>query len=193
MVSAIIAMRFIKEMYDLNIPGPMNFFDLLIIEEWANLVPENGVVVEVGSHLGRSSYSWAKSIPSSATLYCVDIWDEIYEMNLAGESQPINRYEIFLENVNSCKNIIPIKGKAPNINYPGNPIDIFYIDASHYNPSDLQIIMHFKKFLKPNAKICGHDYSNLFPDVKTNVKILEHMYKTKVKRFKGSSQWEIQT
>ena len=176
-------------MYDLNIEGFMSEGELKIIEEWAKLVPDNGVVVEVGSHLGRSSYCWAKSIPESVTLYCIDHWGDI----LNDSVRISNRYTTFLENVKDCKNIIPIKGKAPNINYPGNSIDIFYIDASHTNPEDLKIIMHFIKFLKPNAKICGHDYSDLFPDVKTNVKILEHMYKTKAKRYKDSSQWEIQT
>lgn len=182
------------KLYNLAIPGPMHIFDLQVIEEWASLVPENGVVVEVGSHLGRSSYCWAKSIPETATLYCIDTWDDSKkQFDPKINEDMVNRYEIFLENTKTCKNIIPIKGKAPNINYPGNPIDIFYIDASHTNPEDLKIIMHFIKFLKPNAKICGHDYSDLFPDVKTNVKILEHMYKTKAKRYKDSSQWEIQT
>ncbi len=182
-------------MYDLNIPGFMTENELQVIEHWGRLVPENGVVVEVGSHVGRSSYCWAKTIPETATLYCIDTWYDIkkqfnYKFNVG---PMVNRYEIFLENTKTCKNIIPIKGKAPNITYPGNPIDIFYIDASHYNPNDLQILFYFMKFLKPNAKICGHDYNEKWSTVRYNVKILEYKYKTKVKLFKNTTQWEIQT
>lgn len=185
-------------MYDLTILGYIEEKDLQVIEHWGKLIPENGVVVEVGCHLGRSSYCWGKSIPETATLYCIDSWHDIdikklKKYDISYDGPMVNRYDVFLENTKTCKNIIPIKGKAPNITYPGNSIDIFYIDASHHNPSDLKIILYFTKFLKPNAKICGHDYTDEWPDVKFNVKILEHLYKTKVKLFEGTFQWEIQT
>ena len=184
-------------MYDLSISGYMDEYALKVIEEWAKEVPSDGVVVEIGSHLGRSSYCWAKSIPETATLYCIDTWHDIRKQFEPKHKRGpmVNRYEKFLENIKTCKNIIPIKGKAPNITYTGNPIDIFYIDATHYNPNDLQIILYFTKFLKPNAKICGHDYLDAWPTVKYNVKILEYKYNTKVKLFEGvnNSQWEIKT
>lgn len=185
----IIATRFIKKMYDLSIEGWMLEEELKIIEEWAKMVPDNGVVVEVGSHLGRSSYCWAKGIPESATLYCIDHWQD-----LIYNSIPItNRYERFLENTKDCKNIIPLKGKVPNIKYPRKLIDILYIDADHKNPNDLEIIFFFKNFLKQNALICGHDYSVEWPVVVQNVRLLEKIYKTKVKLFALNTQWEIQT
>ena len=104
-----------------------------------------------------------------------------------------NRFPRFLENTKDCTNIITIKGKAPNIDYPGTLIDILYIDASHTNPSDLEIMLFFKKFLKPNALICGHDYHDDWPIVVQNVKILERIYNTKAKLFPLNTQWEIQT
>lgn len=176
-------------MYDLNIEGFMSEGELKIIEEWSKLVPDNGVVVEVGSHLGRSSYCWAKSIPESATLYCIDHWGDILNDSVLIS----NRYTTFLENVKDCKNIIPIIGKAPRINYPRKLIDILYVDASHTNPNDLEIILFFKKFLKPGALICGHDYHEEWPVVVQNVKTLEKIYQAKAKLFSLSTQWEIQT
>lgn len=176
-------------MYDLNIDGWMDEIDLKIIEEWASIVPDNGVVVEIGSHLGRSSYCWAKSIPESAILYCIDHWQDITDTAL----NVTNRYSKFLKNTKDCKNIIPIKGLAPRINYPNKLIDIFYIDSYHRNPNDLETILFFKKFLKPNGLICGHDYTDQFPSVIQNVKLLEKLYNTKVELYPLSSQWKIQT
>ncbi len=176
-------------MYDLSIEGFMSEGELKIIEKWASTVPDNGVVVEVGSHLGRSSYCWAKTIPQTAKLYCIDHWLDITYNNVILS----NRFPRFLENTKDCTNIITIKGKAPNIDYPGTLIDILYIDASHTNPSDLEIMLFFKKFLKPNALICGHDYHDDWPIVVKNVKILERIYNTKAKLFPLNTQWEIQT
>ena len=42
-------------MYNLDIPGFMSETELIVIEELASQVPENGIIVELGCYKGRSS------------------------------------------------------------------------------------------------------------------------------------------
>jgi len=53
--------------YDLTIRGEITHRELQAMEAVAKLVPRDGVVVEVGSYLGRSSWAWAKSVDPSVT------------------------------------------------------------------------------------------------------------------------------
>ena len=55
--------------YNLRIPGRFTERELWAIEAMAKSVPPGGVVVEVGSYLGLSSYAWAKSVDPSVTVY----------------------------------------------------------------------------------------------------------------------------
>jgi predicted O-methyltransferase YrrM len=177
------------------------FFSDLELEQtslWAKEVPANGVIVEVGSFLGRSSVGWATACDPSVKVYCIDVFEEI-RLNIKGIPENIpnnngkfNIFEIFKENTKDIKNIYPIKARnvkeLPDI---FDKIDIFFIDASHTNPSDMQYILHFIKFIKPGGLICGHDFTKKFPDVLTNVAILEKIYKTKVQRYQDSTLWSF--
>jgi len=71
-------------MYNLNIPGWMAEDDLKVIEELASKVPQNGIIVEIGSFAGRSSYAWSKSCDPSVTVFCIDKWDSTERLSQAG-------------------------------------------------------------------------------------------------------------
>ena len=169
-------------MYDLTIEGHMMESELRQIEKWASSVPENGVIVEVGSYLGRSSVCWAMSCKPSVTVYCVDTF--------------VDDYDIFIENTKKFKNIIPIIGHSPdNICYPGKDIDIFFLDAQHENPSDIDNINYFTKFMKSGSILCGHDYyphpPYYSPDIATNIKELEKRYSKPVIAHPFTTLWEF--
>lgn len=191
--------------YNLNIHGHMFESELKIIEAWAQSVPKNGVVVEVGSFFGRSAVCWAMSADPSVKIYCGDIFVDQFTTGstpvpkfgrLAGHPLPSTTYyqwNDFKKNVKDFPNIIPMRGMCPQgISYSGEAIDIFFLDAAHTNPSDWENITYFSQFLKPNSMICGHDYSYAFPEVIENVKRLEDLYKTKATIYSnGGSLWSI--
>lgn len=191
--------------YDLSIIGHMFESELKIIEAWAQSVPKNGVVVEVGSFFGRSAVCWAMSADPSVKIHCGDIFVDQFTTGstpvpkfgrLAGHPLPSTTYyqwNDFKENVKDFPNIIPMRGMCPQgISYSGEAIDIFFLDAAHTNPSDWENITYFSQFLKPNGMICGHDYSHSFPEVIDNVKRLEDLYKTKATIYSnGGSLWSI--
>lgn len=175
--------------YNLSIMGWFSENQLKTIEQIARTVPENGVVVEIGSMYGRSTVCWAKSCPKTATIYAIDYFaetkvdnhpfsDDVVLMNnfpKSGIVYPQNK--IFDENINGLENIKKIKGYSPyNIDYSGNDIDVLFLDAAHHNPNDWDNIVFFSKFMKVGGSICGHDYSNDFPDILENVKRLEEYF-----------------
>jgi len=170
-------------MYDISISGHMTEPELKIIESWSQSVPKNGVIVELGSHQGRSAYCWSKSCDPSVKIYCIDKFENKKIPNI---------YENFKRNTKDCDNIIVLKGVSPkNINYPGDSIDIFFMDAAHTNPNDIQNFNHFRKFFKKSFMLCGHDYHKSFPDVIENVKYFSSLYNKEVQLYQGTSLWSI--
>jgi hypothetical protein len=145
------------------------------------------------------------SADPSVKIYCGDVFSEKFTTGpgpvpmfgeLAGHPLPNTTYyqwNDFKENVKDFPNVKPMRGKCPQgISYPGDAIDIFFLDAAHTNPSDWDNITYFSQFLKPNSMICGHDYYYLFPDVIENVKRLEDLYNTKATIYDGGgSLWSI--
>jgi hypothetical protein len=106
------------------------------------------------------------------------------------EGNPCNTWEEFQKNTAEFKNIITIRGLTPNdAKYADQrPIDIYFIDASHRNPDDWDIIEHFLPFIKSGGIVAGHDYTlyntgclMTFPDVNQNVHRLEEMFNQKAK------------
>jgi hypothetical protein len=182
-------------MYDLSIPGFMHERELKIIEKWASKVPSNGVILELGSMMGRSSYCWAKSCDPSVKVYCVDLFRENFKFNKDGEeTRNVNLWEEFNKNTKDIQNIIPIKGYSPrDIMYPGDKIDVFFMDANHSNPSDMENFLYYRKFFNKNVLICGHDYNTQSPDVIENAKYFSEFYNKELMLYEGTSLWSIQT
>ena len=187
-----------------SVPGLSSNKDIDIVYEWARTVPENGVIVELGSFFGRTAVAFAEGANPSVKIYCIDYFDE-WRSHLRDNDAPggsfweldkvYDKEQEFLKNTKDYKNIVPLKLKEGQMVYPYNkePIDILFIDALHKNPSDIANIMFFKKFVKQGGMICGHDYyeDNRFPDVGINIKILEKMFNTTVTLYKWSSMWSI--
>ena len=107
--------------YNVDIPGFMSIRDLEVLEHLAQEVPEKGVIVEVGSFMGRSSWALAKSCENSVQVYCVDPWptytlsEEDLE-SMAGYKEGMKlEFSTFQKNVQDCSNITAIEGCSTEI------------------------------------------------------------------------------
>lgn len=187
-----------------SVPGYSNNKDLDIIYEWARTVPENGVIVELGSLFGRTSVAFAEGAHPSVTIYCVDYFNKFVNKSVNGAApagdfwvleKEYDKSEEFLKNTKDYPNIKQciLPPKESVYKYNGPPIDVLFLDCSHKNPSDIQNILYYRKFLKKDALICGHDYIDvkIFPDIIKNVGVLERMYKSTVTLYQNSSMWSI--
>jgi len=197
--------------YNKNIRGWMTEHELSVLEGWAAELSENSTIVEVGSFYGRSAYCFATSTSPGTNVYCFDRWYgdvapadidkfSIEVRNKNGFPLPgmVNSMENFLNNTSELKNIIPQRVE----NYQGikwehgRIVDLFFIDAAHFNPSDWEYITFWMQYVKPGAYICGHDYykdSRIFEDINNNVRELERIFNTTAETYTGTSLWRIKT
>lgn len=152
-----------------KIPGQIAPEEYACIELLGRTVPASGTVVEVGSLLGLSAYAWSKNAPSSATIYCIDPWEEegSFETLAVSFQQRYSRDQ-FLKNVEGCHNIVALRGYSPTDFQDWNrPVDLYFDDAVHTDPVLGENIQFWRRHLKPEGTISGHDYWLGFPDVVT--------------------------
>lgn len=141
----------------------------------ASLVPEHGIVVEVGSLYGLSAWHISQSIPPSATLFCIDPFARTasnveFEKRVKAPLFCRESFDIFTAD---CNNIVVLQGWSPEVCRGWQvPIDIYFDDAFHTNPVTKWNIDFWSERVKPGGIVCGHDYSESFPDVVSNAQHL---------------------
>lgn len=153
--------------FRLDIPGQVNIHQLRAIELVASLAPRDGVIVEVGSLFGRSSWAWGASAPQ-ATVYCIDPWQGNQGVALM-EARLGIKYgvEQFIEHTKDLPNVKPMQGYSPqDFKNWDKPVDIYYEDAVHVNPILKANLDFWSAKVKPTGVICGDDYRPRFPDVR---------------------------
>jgi predicted O-methyltransferase YrrM len=155
----------------LSIPGQMAPVELDRLARLARGVPPNGCIVEVGSLFGLSSWALAKNASPSVTVYCIDPWvSEPWMLPLEEQASQVLSFESFRNNVASISNIIPLPGYSPR-DFIGwqRTIDLVFEDSVHTNPLLHENLSFWARLVRAGGVICGHDYCDEFPDVKTEV------------------------
>ena len=173
-------------MFNLDIPGWMSEQEMTVISEIAAQVPENGVIVELGSYKGKSALVWASFCHPSVKVYCIDLFASY-------TTDEPDFFEEFRENTKHLPNIIQIRGLCPILlDYPGDPIDVFFNDAVHYNPMDWNNIQYFKKYIKPGGLLVAHDYiPETYPDVVENASRLEAETNNQITQYSRTCLYSI--
>lgn len=186
--------------FNSTIKGWMGERELKILAQWADKVPAKGNIVEIGSMFGRSTVALATAADLSVNIYCGDRFSDVYSHEHNGDDpdwpnsgHQYNMWEEFQKNTSGFNNIIPMRGEMPIAStYSGDPIDLFFLDASHSNPSDWDIIKYFAPFFKVGGMITGHDHFDMFPDVIENAKRLSKIYQSPVVLYENSILWSIE-
>jgi len=152
-------------------PGWCNSQDLVRIAELSRLVPTDGIIVEVGSLLGQSTYAWAKNCHPSVTIFAIDPWDSTFlpDQMVRDFGTPLSK-QVFRENTRDCTNIIPLRGYSPQDVSDWNlPIDVYFDDGLHHNPVFEMNQQFWTPHLKPGGILCGHDFVPEYPDIVNSV------------------------
>lgn len=152
-----------------EIPGWMAPKDLDVIAELSRSVPYDGLIVEVGSWMGQSTEAWA--LNTKARIIAIDLWEWMPKeysgpgeasVNLAGD--PYGQFRNYTKHM---LNIFPLRRESSGGEWLYGNADIVFIDAMHRNPWIGQDIRFWEEKVKPGGIICGDDYSDMFPDVKS--------------------------
>jgi hypothetical protein len=134
-----------------------------------------GLIVEVGSWLGKSSAFMAVEIYNSKkpiAFHCVDHWNGSEEHQNRDIVKDNQLYETFLKNMKPVKDIvIPIRKTSleASKDYNDASINFVFIDASHdYENVKSDLDAWYPK-IKPGCLFGGHDYGPTHHEVRKAV------------------------
>jgi hypothetical protein len=154
---------------NLSIPGQMTEVEVRALCDLAHAVPNGGVIVEAGSLYGLSSWHWAQNSAADVEVHCIDPWERvpwIVAIVEGPQNAPTFGREAFERHVADCTNVVLHQGYSPQVCADWTrPIDIYFDDAVHQNPILAQNINFWKTHVVSGGIVCGHDYTNLWPDV----------------------------
>lgn len=185
------------------IPGWLTYYEIVsLYENLKKYNKKDTIGVEIGSMHGKSSYVISETI-KKGKLYCIDKWNnsstynkEINDDIIIEQGFPskncYNTLNFFKENIKTQTNIITIQGYSPYTMSSWNIlVDFVFLDAAHRNPNDKENIDFWLPKIKKNGCFIGHDYSDAFPDVITNVHYMEKLLDQKVQLFNGTNLWKF--
>jgi hypothetical protein len=178
-----------------DVPGYLTEHDIDAISFLSKQLPGTGLVVEIGSFLGKSSVEWAKNLPGHKIL-CLDSFNSPIEIlhqllvdaDFVVPNDPKNNLELFKFYTSDYSNIKPIQGFFnENFAFP-TLIDLVFEDSTH----NLSYLVHALPFwwehIKPGGILSGHDYAN---EVATAVDMFAALNDLSVQTVNDSSVWYI--
>jgi hypothetical protein len=133
-------------------------------------IPDNGIFVECGAWLGKSSSYLCDIAQDRIQIYIVDHWqgspEETNSMHKLAQETDV--YKLFLDNMGN-RNFIPLKMNSIEASkqFQDNSCDVVYIDMDHSYEAVKQDILHWLPKVKNNGFLAGHDYD--WPGVKRAV------------------------
>lgn len=132
----------------------------------ASRVPNGGVIVELGSFLGRSACYMAAGLKETnitAKIYCVDLWEK--GVTTRDSHHSIGAFPRFERNLKSCglyEYIHPVQSDTVAAARDWHtPIDLLHIDAGHKYEEVLGDYRAWSPFVKPGGVIAFHDYHHI--------------------------------
>ena len=137
-------------------------------------MPEDGVIVEMGSYLGRSSVSLGfPCLGTRRKLYCIDLW---------GTESWFTSWKKTINDFGLSDHVIPLRGFAGDvlrgweILTGGAKIDFLFNDTSHCLPGILNEFVLAYPFIKEEGMIAFHDFThNSYPDVAKTWEVVKTM------------------
>lgn len=149
------------------IPGWLSKNEGKLLQRLAGSLPENAVVVEVGSFQGKSTTYLAKGL-KDGKIYAID--PHLGETLIGARRLPPT-YRTFINNTKQYKNIIPIRKTSAEANKNWKlSIDLLHIDALHEYEFVKKDLKMWLPHLKSRGIVICHDAFTSFPEVWMAVK-----------------------
>ena len=182
-----------------DIPGYLSDGDLIAMQELCKLVPDSGVLVEIGSFLGKSSVEWAKNLQTLHKNYriiCIDSFnakiDILHQLlNDAEFDLPSgsNQLELFVHYTKQYPNIVPLEVFFNEDFQFDSTVDFVFEDSDHTIKTLTHALPFWWERLATGGILAGHDYG--MQEVKTAVNTFSVLNNLKVNLFSNSSIWYI--
>lgn len=132
----------------------------------AQRAKESELMVEFGSHCGRSTRAMGDNIKPEGQIYAVDPWDGKYltDENIPSTILEGSRWYDFCRNMKDLIDIgrvVPCR--APSREFKmmnGRKADLVFLDGDHRYDNVIEDIGLAKAMTKPGGIIAGHDYGH---------------------------------
>lgn len=147
--------------------GDCAAYDILL-----STIPENGIFVECGAWMGRSSSYLCDHARSDIKIYIVDSWQGSVSEQSGPHSIALTQdvYQIFLDNMGDRKfSSIRKLSEEASKDFEDESCDVVFIDMEHTYDSVTRDIELWYPKVKYGGYISGHDYTIYWPDVKRAV------------------------
>ena len=164
----------VSMVYHNDIPGWFQRVDFLAIEELAKTVPPNGLIVEIGSHMGKSTRAWLDNSDPSVRLLAIDPWEEwtyddaVHRMHGDMSLLPMKVEDAFNDRLGVFRHFVPdtrvetLKTYSPPdaalIDSRG-PIDLVFVDGGHFEEDVTRDLEFWWPRVSATGIMCGHDYN----------------------------------
>lgn len=131
-------------------------------------MPEDGIFVECGAWLGKSSAYLCDKASLSKTIYIVDSWlgsaNEIQSTQKLATKTDI--YNTFMNNMGN-RNFIPVKMQSDQavLEFEDESCDVVFIDMEHTYEAVKNDIQMWLPKVKKGGYLAGHDYQSYWPGV----------------------------
>lgn len=161
-----------------NICGWANRDILYTLATYAKQVPSNGIIVELGTFVGRSAFALGMNKKDSVKLYCYDKWNNnpnIIPRTVGSFGQTakpngdnfdqLYSIDTVQENLKDVKNLHLIQTWLPltdeQMIFDNESIDLIYIDAGHtYAQTNKNIEQWYSK-IKKGGVLYFDDYNEV--------------------------------
>lgn len=173
-------------------------YDKIVLHHIARSLPDNSIILEVGSFLGGSAAIMSHANPT-ATVYSIDKFDDAVEVSRKGQDRidlvaaalgPGVSWTIdtVQHSVKDYPNIKFLKGSSPyDFQDWDIEIDLYYEDGNHTLPTVQDNLQFWSGKVKPGGLILCHDYrphlssddARRCPDVENSVHELINSGKVK--------------
>lgn len=162
------------------------------------LPTSNGILVEVGTFLGKSAVEWAKNLHESYNIICIDSFNSPKEvlddlLIQADFTVPENcqtQLEMFTHYTNKYSSIVPVTAFFDADFVFPSQVDLVFEDSTHEQKYLSYALPFWWDKIRTGGILSGHDYT--LRAVQQAVDIFAALNKLTVKTFDQSSIWYIE-
>ena len=129
-----------------------------LLYDLAGRVPENGIIVEIGSCTGISTCYLAAGSKVTVKVHAVDLWTLGLGITALASSAIEKTFHANIEAMGFQDRVIPMKGFSEDMvkNWT-QPIDLLHIDGDHSYEGVKKDFQLWSPFLKKGGTIVFHD------------------------------------
>ena len=183
-----------------DVPGYLSEEDMQAITELVSMLPQNGLLVEIGTFLGKSAVEWAKNIQQQSKDYkiiCIDSFNSPIEIlrDLLQEAEftipeADSQLTMFKHYTKEFSSVQPLEAFFDKDFEFNQTIDLVFEDSDHSQRALNYALPFWWQRIRPGGILSGHDYWGR--EIKTAVDTFAVLNGLTVKTFAGSSIWYIE-